>query len=396
MTTPNALQKFVDLLRGSVEDDSFAGVRLSGPVDATVAGTAADVRLIELGDQPHLSIVTHEATRDVTKNLTRAEGIDWIRQRLGADFKNAMLRTTRRDWQLHCPGKGHPRLVGHKAAASSTPSRQHDAPKRTGLGSTASDWLHALGITHPNGRPKTSMADKHRQISRYVEILHHLARDCGWTRPTQSDAPVLRLADMGCGKGYLTFAAWHLFHRTLHQPVSVMGLETRVDLVNGANQVAHHVKAEGLEFVRGDIASAQLPDLDVLIALHACNTATDDAIRRGIERGAKLIVVAPCCHQALRPELGDPQPLKPILRHGLFKERMAEWLSDGLRTLVLEWAGYQPKVIEFVASEHTPRNLMIAAIRKHEAFTDVAAKERIVELKQFFGIRNHALDELLK
>ncbi|MCU0787066.1 MAG: SAM-dependent methyltransferase [Verrucomicrobia bacterium] len=355
-----------------------------------------EFRLIELKGIPHLSRVIHEPKRDVTRNLTLAEGMDWIGQHLATQFRNALLRTTRRDWQLHCPAKGEPRLVGHKPAATALPSREHDTARQSPLGAPAADWLHALGITHANGRPRVSMADKHRQIGRYVEILHHLARDCGWTTEAGTDEPMLKLADMGCGKGYLTFAAWHLFHHTLRRPVSVVGVETREDLVRGANQSARQVNATGLEFIRGEISSAQLPRLDALIALHACNTATDDAIRRGIELDAKLIVVAPCCHQALRPELGNPEPFAGILRHGLFKERLAEWLSDGLRTLFLEWAGYQTKAIEFVGSEHTPKNLMIAAVRKHKPFADAAAQARILALKQFFGIKKHALDSLLQ
>src|SRR6185369_8371659 len=127
----------------------------------------------------------------------------------------------------------------------------------------------------------------------------------------------LQLADMGCGKGYLTFGAWHLFHRVWKQPVRVIGVETRVDLVATTNKLARQIKADGLEFVAGTIESVKLPCADALIALHACNTATDDAIRRGIELGAKLIVVAPCCHKEVRPQLGKPGPFATVLSHDL-------------------------------------------------------------------------------
>jgi SAM-dependent methyltransferase len=199
---------------------------------------------------------------------------------------------------------------------------------------------------------------------------------------------------MGCGKGYLTFGTWHLFHRVWKQPVRVIGVETRADLVATTNKLANQIKADGLEFLSGTIESAKLPPLDALIALHACNTATDDAIRRGIQAGAKLIVVAPCCHKEIRPQLGKPAPFASVLRHGVMEERMAEWLTDGLRALFLEWAGYRTKIMEFVAGEHTPKNLMIAAIREREPFKDETARARIEELKQFFGIQRHALDGL--
>jgi len=391
-----------------------------------------EVRLIHLKGVPHLSFTTHEIghrdtppvprtvgrstlgrlegsvprarpkaepslkrERVITKNLQLEAGLKRIDEHCVIDFRNALLRTSRRDWQLHCPPGGEPKLVGHRPARPTPPSRAHDRAKCTLLGEDADDWLQALGILDTNQRPKPSMADKHRQISRYTEILHHLAGDCGWTDDDGPASGLLRLVDAGCGKGYLTFAAWHLLHRTLHRRVSVLGVEARPELVSDANRTAGQIHAEGLEFIPGEIASVQLPRLDALIALHACNTATDDAIRRGIQLEARLILVAPCCHQALRPELGAPEPLASLLRHGLFKERLAEWLTDGLRTLFLDWAGYQTKVIEFVASEHTPKNLMIAAVRKRRPFAEQATKDRILELKRFFGIRHHALDSLL-
>jgi hypothetical protein len=200
---------------------------------------------------------------------------------------------------------------------------------------------------------------------------------------------------MGCGKGYLTFGAWHLFRRVWKQNVRVLGVETRADLVATTNRLAKEITGEELQFISSTIESTKLPHVDALIALHACDTATDDAIRRGIEFGAKLIVVAPCCHKELRPQLGKPEPLAFVLRHGVMEERMAEWATDGLRALFLEWAGYRTKMMEFVSSEHTPKNLMIAAVREREPFSDEGTRKRIEELKSFFGVTRHALDPLL-
>jgi SAM-dependent methyltransferase len=254
--------------------------------------------------------------------------------------------------------------------------------------------LQGLGLLDADGKERASMADKRRQINHYLEILSHLAKERGWKDRAASAAP-LRLADMGCGKGYLTFGAWHLFRRAWNIPARVTGVEARAELVAATNGLARRIGAEGLEFVRGTIQSAALARVDALFALHACDTATDDAIRRGIELGAELIVVAPCCHKELRPRLGKPAALAAVLKHGLMEERMAEWVTDGLRALFLEWAGYRTKVIEFVAGEHTPKNLMLAAAREGEAFADAAARKRIEEFKAFFGVDRHALDPLL-
>jgi SAM-dependent methyltransferase len=258
------------------------------------------------------------------------------------------------------------------------------------LGPEATDWLSALGILDSAGKVRASMAVKHRQIGRYGEILQSLVREVRW--PGEEPPGFV---DMGCGKGYLTFAAWHLLHRHLRLPARVVGIEQRADLVDFGNAVARQVGAEGLEFRGGSIAEVPLPRLDALIALHACDTATDDAILRGVRAGAQLIVVAPCCHQQLRPQLTPPPLLAPIARHGLMAERLADWLTDGLRALHLQAAGYRTKVIEFVSPGHTPKNLMIAAVRHPAALPSAEIRSRVQALKSEYGIRCHALDALL-
>jgi SAM-dependent methyltransferase len=398
--TPSAVERFLAQLAASCADDSLVRVTLSSPV-APATGELASVgkiliRLIDLKAVPHLSLTFRQPQRDVTRNLPLTEGLAWVRAQLGVTFRNAHLATTRRDWQLGIPARGEVHLVTHRPGTKTAPPRSHDEAKHSFLDASARDWLEGLGIADVSGRIRPAMADKHHQISRYLEILAHLAADCGWAgAPAVADAPLLTVADMGCGKGYLTFGAWHLFHRVWQRPVCVLGVETRPELTAGANSVAVRIGAAGLTFVTGDIASAELPLLDALIALHACNTATDDALRRGVEARARLLVVAPCCHQEVRPQLGQPQPLAEVLRHGLMAERMAEWATDGLRALFLEWAGYRVKLIEFVASEHTPKNLMLAAVKVGEPFRDTAARERILRFKDFFGIHRHSLDPLL-
>jgi SAM-dependent methyltransferase len=398
---PAPLEQFRQYLAASCADGSFVRLTLSGPAvppgDGTTEATQKVLlRLIQLHGTPHCSLTLREARRDLTRNLPLDQGLAWVGSQLGTAFRNAWLATARRDWQWLLPAAGPARLVGHKPARTTPPPRGHDEAKSSLLDASARDWLEALGVFDGDGKVRPTRADKLRQIRRYLEILAHLAADCGWAgAPTQAEAPPITIADMGCGKGYLTFGTWHLFRRVWRRPVRVIGVEVRPELVAGAEAVAERIGALGLKFVAGDIASAELPPLDALIALHACNTATDDALQRGIAAGARLIVVAPCCHQEVRPQLGQPEPLAAVLRHGIMSERMAEWATDGLRALFLEWAGYRVKLIEFVGSEHTPKNLMLAAVRQGTPFTDPAARERIVQFKSFFGIQRHALDALL-
>ncbi|WP_415907377.1 class I SAM-dependent methyltransferase [Oleiharenicola sp. Vm1] len=199
---------------------------------------------------------------------------------------------------------------------------------------------------------------------------------------------------MGCGKGYLTFATHDYFDRVAQRSVRVCGVELRPELVEHCNRLAQETGREKLSFVRGTIQEATLPAPDVLIALHACDTATDDAIARGLAAGSALIVTAPCCQKELRPQLRPAPVLAPALRHGIFQERHAEFATDALRALLLEWAGYDTKVFEFISTEHTAKNLMIAATRRAQpdAADQRAERARAVRsLAEFYGIRSQAL-----
>lgn len=392
-----ALASFLEHLRASCADDSFVRLSLSSPSASAAPLERVLVRLVALRGDRQLSLTLRERRRDTTHNLAIDDGIAEIAQRLRTQFAGALLATTAADWQLQLGGERGDRLIRHRASSPTAPVRQHDEKKPTLLGETAQPWLAGLGIVDALGRPRRNLADKHAQIARYVEILAHLARDCGFGAADAADRTV-RLVDVGCGKGHLTFAAWHLLKNVLECAPVVHGVETRGELVDGANQLAQSLGiAAEVQFVGGDIGTVELPPFDVLVALHACNTATDAAIRRGVQGGARLVVVAPCCHQEVRPQLASPEPLAAALRHGLLAERMAEWATDALRAMVLEWAGYRTKVIEFVGSEHTPKNVMLAAVRT-DPLTPAArqaARQAIARFREFFGIGHCALDELL-
>ena len=386
--SPNEINaQFVQKLADSLPAGKFVQLTLTRPVKPVDGLERVLGRCVEIKGQSQLSLTFRYPTRDVTKNLPLPEVAAWVRAQIAGNFRGARLSTTTGDWQLTPK-----RLIAHPPATTTPPVRQHDAVKPTTLDASAHAWLQGLHVVNADGTVRPGMADKYRQIDRYLEIFTHLARDCGWfgNQSPITNHQSLTIADMGCGKGYLTFGIWQILRGRAH----VIGIEARPELVRASNELAKRVQATGLEFRAGTIESVELPALDALIALHACDTATDDAIRRGIAGGAKLIIVAPCCHQQVRPQLGQPMPLAESLRHGLLAERMAEWATDALRVLGLEWAGYRTKVIEFVASEHTPKNLMIAAIRERVPFTDAAARARIDQFKTFFGITHHGLDEL--
>src|SRR5688572_12538444 len=378
-------EEFFAVLSASVRDGTFARLTLGKPRGADPTLQKLLIRPVTLKSGPHLSLVWRHDQRDITKNLEPDEGVREIDRLIGTDFHSAHLATTRQSVQLEYNKKGEPRLsLG--LAAHPVVDQNHDRTKPRLLPVEAQGWLNALGVTTANGSIREGMADKNRQIHKFVEIISHLMAEV--RLPEDRPAEVV---DMGCGKGYLTFAIHDYLDRVLKLSVRVCGVEARPELVALDNQIAHDTGRPKLSFVAGTIQDAHLPALDVLIALHACDTATDDAIARGIKADASLIVVAPCCQKEVRQQLRASPVLAPSLRHGIFQERHAEFATDALRALLLEWAGYETKVFEFISSEHTGKNLMIAATKRRGLARGDAEAGKVRELAAFYGVTHQSL-----
>ncbi|MBV9958875.1 MAG: methyltransferase, partial [Acidobacteria bacterium] len=196
-------------------------------------------------------------------------------------------------------------------------------------------------------------------------------------------------------KGYLTFATYDYFNHVRGIRARVTGVDAREELVSLCNDIARAAEFDGLEFRQGFIRETEVAEVDILIALHACNTATDEAMFKGIAAGAAIIICAPCCHQELRPQMVAPQVLRGVLRHGIMLEREAELATDGLRALLLEQHGYATKVFEFISTEHTQKNTMIVGVRREQTDDVEALARQVQELKNFYGIKEQHLETLL-
>jgi len=235
------------------------------------------------------------------------------------------------------------------------------------------------------------MARKWRQIVKFVEVLAHAIA----ASPLR-DAKSMRVLDFGAGKGYLTFAVHHhLAERGVDAHVT--GIELRAELVDLANAAAARLGLAGLDFVAGDIHGHPAEPVDIMIALHACDIATDVAMHRGVVCGAAIIVCSPCCHKQLRPQMHAPEVLEPLLRHGIHMAEFAEMLTDSLRALLLQAAGYDTQVFEFVSPEHTSKNKMVLAIKRAQplpAAQHERALDQVRALKDFFGVRTQYLEAL--
>jgi len=383
------IEQFRELLQRAVADGTLGKLTLGKYRGADASLRNVFIRPVTLKAGPHLSFVWRHATRDVTKNLPPAEALTTLEGLIGADFLDAHLFAGPLTAQLECQPDGSARLKVINAALVGAPDHatagDHDQARQHPIPADA-PWLRALGVTNDRGQPREGMAAKFRQIQKFTELLGHLIAEAN----LPGDRP-LHVVDMGCGKGYLTFAVAHL----LGARAAVRGIERRPDLVEKCNAVAQAHGFASLQFSVGEIASVPAGPVDVLIALHACDTATDDALAQGLRAGAALLVVAPCCQKELRPQLTAPPVLAGALRHGIFQERQAEFVTDALRAELLEWSGCRPKVFEFISTEHTAKNVMIAAIRRDPP-GDPARAEAIRALAAFYGIRRHRLATLLE
>ncbi len=382
--------KFLGTLAESLEKQTFVKLTLGnykGPDDQLQKML---VRLVTTKKGTRLYFLYRGATRDTAKNYDLDTGIALIGDALDNGFRSAHLFTTEHDYQLELGKKGKSRLNVGKPTFTAAPAATHDRDKKEQVDPN-SFYLRSLGITDDNGRVRDRDQHKWRQINKFVEVLASLV-----DKSELKDRKQLRIVDMGSGKGYLTFAAYDYFKNTRNVDVQMTGVDTKSELVELGNGIAATAGFEGLNFVVGSIADYDVGDVDILIALHACNTATDDAIFKGITAKADLIVAAPCCHQEIRPQIKPPAMLRDILKHGVMLERTAETLTDGLRSLLLERSGYSTKLFEFVALEHTPKNNMLVGTRLKKPTEPEQFEQQIAEIKAFYGIEKQHLETLLK
>ncbi len=374
---------FIAALESSLADNSFVKLSLGHYKGADVSLKNIYARKIIIKREEKLSFTYRHQTKDIVKNYTIPEALEKIAGELKQNFHTATLFTTQFDLQFE-----HNKLKKNPPTQTTPPDLSHNREKNRVVVTSGKTWLHALGITDEKGNVLKTAQDKYRQIDKYVEILGGLVNSL-------PPGKIKNIADMGAGKGYLTFALYDYLANAQKMDVKVTGIELRPDLVRLCNTIARDAQFPGLTFDEGTIQNYDAKNADLLIALHACDTATDDALHKGITADAKLIVVAPCCHKQIRREMergNAKNDLSPLTRHGIFMERQAEMVTDAIRALVLEHFGYTVKVFEFISDAHTPKNVMIAATKTGKRSPE--ALEKIRKIKDYFGIGAHALEGL--
>lgn len=250
-------------------------------------------------------------------------------------------------------------------------------------------FLIDLGVQTPEGKIVRSRYDKFKQINRYLEFVEDIL-------PTLTKKDTIHIVDFGCGKSYLTFALYYYLHELQKQDVSITGLDLKEDVIQKCNALAKNYGYEKLHFYHGDIADFQgSSDIDMVVTLHACDTATDYALKKAIDWNAKVIFSVPCCQHEVNKQI-ENELLSPILKYGILKERLSAILTDGIRANLLEEAGYETQILEFIDMEHTPKNLLIRGVKHSDLRTgQQAAGNRLEKLTQEMHI-DTTLQKLMK
>jgi protein-L-isoaspartate O-methyltransferase len=383
--------KFLTLVKESMADGTFVKISFGNYLGQDAQLKQIFVKPIVIKKVSHYQFTYRNKTNDIVKNYLPQDALEQIAQHAENDFGVATLFTTAFESILEIV-KNKKRLRTVEKKIITIPNLQHDQTKKRNITNADAPYLQMLGITDAKANVLKNAQDKYKQINHYIEILSSLLQKLDRNKP-------LQIADMGCGKGYLTFALYDYLTNTLQQNATVVGVENRPDLVEKCNTIAQQCALPQLAFIANNIATYDASKADVLIALHACDTATDDAIAKGIQANAQLIVVAPCCHKQIRRAMEQANVknnLSYITKHGIMLERTAEMITDSMRALILEYYGYKTKVFEFITDVHTPKNIMITAEKgKIDPLKQKNILQQLQIAKAEFGIQSHYLETLL-
>jgi DNA-binding cell septation regulator SpoVG len=349
------------------------------------------IRIVRIKHDKMLSFVFEYPAKNITKNFSIKESINRVNDLLKFTFKNALLFTCNNDIRLSYNKKLKSTLDYSKPTCSEGISAEHNMNKYRMITIDNNIYLKELGVVTQNNQIAQSMQSKFRQINKYIETVDAIIKDSNLANKNE-----ITIVDMGSGKGYLTFALYDFLSKVLKIKATVTGVEIRDELVTLCNTIAKKCGFDSLYFYKGAIKSYQSTKMDILIALHACDTATDDAIYQGITSNSSIIITAPCCHKQIRKELKVKNDLNAITKYGILEERQAEIVTDTLRGLVLEAHGYKTQIFEFIADAHTHKNVMIVGVKNSKQVEKDTIIERISNLKKMFGINDFYLENILK
>lgn len=388
---------YKSLLRERIfDDDTFVDLTMKGPVRGQqVPWRKIVVRPVQVKQRRHLQVSCFDAKQDITKNYRDGSAAEKIDEILAIPFSAIHLRSTNEDLVVQLTKKGKALVQRTKRAeARPEPTLAHNRAKALPLPpEEAGTLLEALGIANAQGQIRPHMQDKFAQINEFLKLLEGTGELEKFARASSINSKPLTIVDCGCGSSYLTFATYHYLNKVRGIPATLVGVDVNEELMRKSTAHSAQLGYDDLCFRASPIIDFT-PEVapDIVLALHACDTATDEALARAVAWDAHMILAVPCCHHDLNAQIAS-ELFRPVLRHGILKQRMADILTDSFRALALRIVGYRTEVIEFISSEHTARNLMIRAVKA----TAPGAREFVQEyndLKRFWNV-TPAIERLL-
>lgn len=386
---------------GEILNQDLIQIVASNTRDAQQA-SKAKIRPVAIRGQLVFQETLYRGAQVFHRNCTREEMLERLLGHMEGLFRQAQVVSRQEEATVLVGKKGSVSLKRRRRAAREAAGEPEGIESNEGIGGMAHDrsrqyilpegrpvdFLVELGVQLPDGRVTKTKYDKFRQINRYLEFIEDILDKLPVDR-------TIRIIDFGCGKSYLTFAMYYYLHELKHRAVRVTGLDLKADVIRHCNELARRLGYEGLDFKEGDISSFQGEErADMVVSLHACDKATDYALEKAVKWGAAVIMAVPCCQHELNGQMRCEE-LKPILKYGLIRERIAALVTDALRANLLEEQGYDTQILEFIDMEHTPKNLMIRAVRtrRMRPVRNGGSLDRAMELLQVDPTLKHLLQD---
>ena len=376
---------FRELVTSTVLGPGFRRATFGGVArQALSPWTRVVIRAIDLRGEPHLQFSYFDGNKDTTKNYRPAEATAPVDELLRFGLSGIHLSTAAEEIDARITRKGKI-IIGRRRAAEGAVPEVHNRVKNVPLPEGRADrLLEIMGIMTEGGRVRPTMRAKYSQINEFLKHLIHVMDEAG----LRSTGRELTILDCGCGSSYLTLAVHHYLNDVLSLPVRITGVDVNEEVIRKSVERSERLGAEGIAFACSRIRGIDARP-DIVLALHACDTATDEAIAQAVRSEAKLLLSVPCCHHDLNAQIraeGPAEVLRPLLRHGILRERAADLVTDAFRALALRIMGYRTDVVEFVSTEHTARNLMIRAVRGLPLGEPAFVRE-YAALKEYWGVR---------
>lgn len=372
-----------------IKEDGLTDAVFSNPVQGSIMEKVR-IRPVKIKEEDLWQITVYQNNQVFHSNCNQEETLEKIQKFIGESFKQAQIETVRSRYIVLVSKKGTTTIKkkqkenGDLQALQKAHNREKNYILKEGV---PVDFLVELSVMTKDGKVVKNRYDKFRQINRFLEFIEDVL-------PALQTEQVLRIIDFGCGKSYLTFAMYYYLHVIKGIELDIVGLDLKKDVIENCSRLAGKLGYQGLRFEMGDIAGYKnAAGADMVVTLHACDTATDYALAQAVEWGAKVILSVPCCQHEMNRQI-KCEPLAPILKYGIIKERVSALFTDALRAELLKEQGYDTQILEFIDMQHTPKNLLIRAVKK-KGMHPVNKVKKSEEIADFLQV-NTTLQKLLE